>query len=208
MAIIIGGQAIEGPKETISLDDFLEHVQDDVLHPMIEAALLHAIDRRARIGAYGEHHYNLRSLLSKDQNVTENAGAWAVDLLFSAIGGNAPVKGSGSDFAKAIVKSKSFKNITKSMVNGSDWSNRAWRKIRKDVENDIDDVIDTMDDLASVSGVLTAVSVFRTYSRKVRDGINDSAVKYLKDVNGVAQAVHLPDGIVEAIEDVIDEFDD
>ena len=33
MAIIIGGQAIEGPKETISLDDFLEHVQDDVLHP-------------------------------------------------------------------------------------------------------------------------------------------------------------------------------
>ena len=179
-----------------------------MLHPMLEAALLHAIDRRARIGAYGEHHYNLRSLLSKDQNVTENAGAWAVDLLFSAIGGNAPVKGSGSDFAKAIVKSKSFKNITKSMVNGSDWSNRAWRKIRKDVENDIDDVIDTMDDLASVSGVLTAVSVFRTYSRKVRDGINDSAVKYLKDVNGVAQAVHLPDGIVEAIEDVIDEFDD
>lgn len=208
MAVIIGGQTVEGPKETIDLDDFLEHVKDDVLHPLIEAALLHAIDRRARINAYGEHHYNLRPLLSGDQNVTENSGAWAVDLLFASIGGNAPVKGSGRDFAGAIVKSKAFKNIAKTMVNSSDWSNSAWRKIRKDVGNDIEDAIDTMDDLASVSGVLTAVSVFRRYSRHVRDGISDSAVRRLKDINGVAQEVHLPDGIVEAIEDTIDEFDD
>lgn len=208
MAVIIGGQKIEGPEKTIGLDDFLEHVKDDVLHPLIEAALLHSIDRRARISAYGKHHYNLRPLLSNDQNVTENAGAWAVDLLFSAIGGNAPVKGSAGDFASAIVKSKSFKNIAKSMVNGSNWSNRTWRKIRKDVENDIEDAIDAMDDLASVSGVLTATSVFRNYSRQLHDAISDSAVKRLKDVNGVAQAVHLPDGIVEAIEDTIDEFDD
>ena len=123
MAIVIGGQRIDGPSGTIELDDFLEHVQDDVLHPMIEAALLHAIDRRARIAAYGEHHYNLRPLLSGDQNVTENRDAWGLDLLFTAIGGVAPVKGSAQAFAGAIAKSKDFKNIGKSMVNASNWSN-------------------------------------------------------------------------------------
>ena len=208
MAIIIGGQSIEGPEETIDLEDFLEHVKDDVLHPIIEAALLSAIDRRARIAAYGEHHYNLRPLLSGDQNVTENGGAWGLELLYSVVGGSAPVKGSAGAFAGAIVKSKAFKSIGKSMIYRSNWSNRTWRKIRKDAKDDIEDAIDAMDDLASVEGVLTAVSVFRKYSRQVRDGISDSAVKRLKDVNGVAQAVHLPDGIVEAIEDVIDEFDD
>ena len=43
---------------------------------------------------------------------------------------------------------------------------------------------------------------------QTQDAVSESAVKRLKDVNGVAQQVHLPDAIVEAIEDVIDKFDD
>ena len=129
-------------------------------------------------------------------------------MLFTAIGGVAPVKGSAQAFAGAIAKSKAFKNIGKSMIHSSNWSNRTWRRIRKDAQNDIEDAIDAMDDLASVEGVLISVSAFRKYSRQVRAGISESAIKRLKDANGLAQAVHLPDGIIEAIEDVIDEFDD
>ena len=44
MAIIIGGQTIEGPEETINLDDFLEHVKDDAQQAHLPDAIVEAIE--------------------------------------------------------------------------------------------------------------------------------------------------------------------